>query len=590
MIPDAKALSLTQVIDDDVRYSIPDYQRSYIWSDEQANELWTDLMDVYVTNPDDRHGEYVLGAIVTLQKKSDTIEIVDGQQRLVTLTLMFCALRDTLKEFSIEQDEGFRRIIGMFDRSKLKNYIHLHNSTDDRILQDIVLGNPLKTKQSSDSEKAMKKNYKMFLHLSRELWKKFDLTNGDASSALWRIQAIIEDLKAKIYFVYIKIEDEELAYQIFQSLNSKGEELNQADLIKSYLVKQSNRTKYINDRWYNIFKSVKKPDNLIYASVLSRSAAPKDIRKRDLYREAKKICTDQVQIDTYLNNLENDLEIIEHLDNPESLRHNTKRDRNKLVHLFYGLNKINAQYFRRPIITACREWGLDDQKTLMLTDCLLKFFFMYRTIGDRGIDILRHIARTITKKIINDKDLDEIFWVILKDDISERVKDRLIIGDFKKQFPSRLFKLTAPIAHYILASIEFKLQIEGAEMQNHLYNLEVEHIFPQTPEQEHWPNSDELKDSLWRLGNLTLVPRGWNPSFKNYSFKIKKHGKIDGQPGKKSYLTSGIILNKKYLKYDKWTKVEIVAREKLLTDKLVYKLKIWDLSEYSGRAKKPHSV
>ena len=68
MIPDAKALSLTQVIDDDVRYSIPDYQRSYIWSDEQANELWNDLMDIYVTNPDDRHGEYVLGAIVTLQK------------------------------------------------------------------------------------------------------------------------------------------------------------------------------------------------------------------------------------------------------------------------------------------------------------------------------------------------------------------------------------------------------------------------------------------------------------------------------------------------------------------------------------------
>ena len=138
-----------------------------------------------------------------------------------------------------------------------------------------------------------------------------------------------------------------LAYQIFQSLNSKGEALNQADLIKSYLVKQSNRTKYINDRWHNMFKSAKKPDNLIYASVLSRSVTNKDIQKRDLYKEAKKTCIDQMQIDTYLNNLENDLEIIGYLDDPESLRHNTKKDRNKLVHLFYGLNKINAQYFRK---------------------------------------------------------------------------------------------------------------------------------------------------------------------------------------------------------------------------------------------------
>ena len=233
--------------------------------------------------------------------------------------------------------------------------------------------------------------------------------------------------------------------------------------------------------------------------------------------------------------------------------------------------------------------GPDDPNTLMLTDCLLKFFFMYRTIGDKGVDILRHIARMVTRQIINGKDLDEIFWMILKDDISEHVKDRLMIGDFKKQFPSRLFKLTSPIAHYILASIEFKLQIEGAEMQNHLYNLEVEHIFPQKPEQEHWPNSDDLKDSLWRLGNLTLVPRGWNPAFKNYSFTIKKHGKSNGQQGKKSYLASGIVLNYKYLNYDQWTKAEITAREKLLTDKLVYKLKIWDLTEYSSRAKKPRS-
>ena len=54
---------------------------------------------------------------------------------------------------------------------------------------------------------------------------------------MWKIADIIQDLKDKIYFVYITILDEEQAYQVFQSLNSKGEELNQADLIKSYIVK-----------------------------------------------------------------------------------------------------------------------------------------------------------------------------------------------------------------------------------------------------------------------------------------------------------------------------------------------------------------
>ena len=586
MLADAGSRTLGQVFDGHVCYRVPDYQRSYIWSDEQADELWNDLMETYENDPDGKNTEYVLGAIVALRKR-EIMEIVDGQQRLVTLTLMFCAIRDALNEIDMGENIDLRQnIIKKVDRAKSKSdYIRLHSPADDSTLQKIIRGRVATKTNPSKSEQAMIKNYGMFLQRSRTLCGRCGLTNGDGSNGLWKIADIIQDLKDKIYFVYITILDEEQAYQVFQSLNSQGEALNQADLIKSYIVKKSSNKTHVSQRWDTMFKDTKNPDNLIYESVLSRSVGSKDIKKRDLYKKAKKACTNQTQIDTYLENLEKDLEIIKYFEEPESLRSKTK-NRNNLIYLFYGLGKINATYFRRPIIAACREWGLDSSKTLALTDCLLKFFFMYRTISNKGIDILRRTARTVTQYIIDNKDLDEILWIILKDETLEQVKNYVNSEDFKNEFDERVFSLKNPIAHYILASMEFYLQPHGSQMRDHLYELQVEHIFPERPNKQNWPNLDDLHGDLHRLGNLTLVTGDWNKAFRNSSFKVKKHGDENERKNqRKSYMNSEVLLSKKYLKeYGRWTRQEIVAREKKLN---MLAHMIWDLSNYASRAKKP---
>ena len=354
-----------------------DYQRRYVWSDEQAEELWIDLMGGYEEDPSAENTPYVLGALVVLEhnKKAD---IVDGQQRLVTLTLMFCAIRDALKKISVNDKKVLENIIKKIDKSKLEHdYIHLHDTKDNNTLQKIVKGNSEGEKLPTVSQRAMIKNYGLFLKHSNMLCEKCVIKNKSSVDGLLQIQDIIEDLKKKIHFVRIEVPDKEQAYQVFQTLNSKGAELNQADLIKSYFVKKSKNEKCINERW-KMFQDKKNPDKLIYESVLSRSTKIKDVKVRDLYKNAKEECKTQKQIDTYLENLENDLEIIGYLDYPESLRRKIKKNRSKLIHLLYSLENIKARYFRRPIITAFRVWGIDDSKTFDLIDCFVKFFFMYR--------------------------------------------------------------------------------------------------------------------------------------------------------------------------------------------------------------------
>ena len=174
---------------------------------------------------------------------------------------------------------------------------------------------------------------------------------------------------------------------------------------------------------------------------------------------------------------------------------------------------------------------------------------MYRTISNKGIDILRRTARTVTQYIIDNKDLDEIFWIILKDETLEQVKNYVNSEDFKNEFDERVFSLKNPIAHYILASMEFYLQPHGSQMQDHLYELQVEHIFPERPENRNWPNLDDLHGDLHRLGNLTLVTGDWNKAFRNSSFKIKKYGdENEGKNRRKSYMNSEVLLSKNILK------------------------------------------
>ena len=572
-------------------YHIPDYQRPYIWSDEQAYELWNDLMEVYEHDLNDKHTEYMLGAIVVL-KKSDWLEVVDGQQRLVTLTLMFCAIRDALKEIAMKSNTKLPEVTidQIYQTQSNCERIKLQSSEDDDMLQKIIRGTFTKNEDlTSKSQRAIGKNYEMFLKRSMDLCKKCLTSNESIADGLWKISQIMHDLKNTIYFVYVKIDDENQAYQVFQSLNSKGEDLNQADLIKSYLVNQSEDVdkKRVTQRWEDMFKDLAKPDDAIYESFLSRSNEPKDIKKREMYKKTKINCQTPSEINMYIKNLEKDLMIINYLENPEDLGVKTKKNRNNLIHLFHGLDKIKAKYFRRPIIAACRTWGPDDPKTIQLTDCLLKFFFMYRMIGDHGIDLLRSITRTVTKQIINNNDLNEIFWTILKDDTSGQVKDYVNLEEFQKKFKEYICALpNNRVAHYILASLEFQCQPEGSSIRDNLYDFQVEHIFPPHPKRADWPNLDELGVHLHRLGNLTLITDDWKKSFQNASFKTKKSGQdnTDETP-RKCYINSEIILTKDLKKYDQWTPQNIIKREELLSKSAS---KVWSLSDYTERANKPN--
>ena len=92
---------LSEILNGNVRYVVPDDHLSYEWKKEQAEEFWEDLMHDYIENLDNKRDEYLLGPIVIVSRQdNDSLyDIVDGQQRMITLTLLLCAIYESVQNY-----------------------------------------------------------------------------------------------------------------------------------------------------------------------------------------------------------------------------------------------------------------------------------------------------------------------------------------------------------------------------------------------------------------------------------------------------------------------------------------------------------
>ena len=595
----ADRVSLADVLGRQQRYEVPDYQRPYMWKDVEVEDLWADLMNHYMDDVNARSDGYLMGSIVTLSDpSSNKHNIVDGQQRLVTLTLLLCAMRDSIRKHTSQRSGSDRanleNLIKEIDvlivDQNGKGLIELNDGNGTSVLSEIQESrhsyDGLKQQRKTtkrDSVKRLIDNYKNLMLETDKLCDRCNLDSTGVSliEAIQVLRNIINDMKEKSFFVRIDIFNEDYSHQVFQSLNSKGRPLNEADLIKSYLMKlgktNTQSFKWLGAKWDEIVKNRDdKVDLLLYESMLSRprsDQSSKDPRKKYLYRFVRdKYKTDE-DAKTYLKEIEKDAEIIALLDDPSSLPDKFPVE---LKHSFFGIKQIGARYIRRPIIAACREWGETERSTSLLVDCLLKFFFMYRTIGESNIDTLKKISKKTTQQIVSGDELGMIIPTILNSDKASGASN-VDEGVFKKKFKEEILELNHDVAKYILISLEHQLASPGGISPTIAgSNLELEHIFPEQPNNE-WLDSEKLEPHRCRLGNLTMMPASWNKHLSNRSFKDKKSG---WEKNSVCYEKSSLKLNQQYLKdYENWTSKEIKDREEKLCE---LAFGVWTLEKYRG--------
>lgn len=229
------------------KYIVPRFQREYSWKSEEVAELWKDISSsIKVANGTCVNLEYFIGSLVLVgQDSSPEMKIVDGQQRLTTITILLSALTQSFKDISENNlaDGLYYLYIEGKDNTN-QPYFKLINETPKPFFQrSIQHYTKEELETSSEEETKLLDAYKFFyqaltLESIKSNFRNFDTINGAEPE---KHKAVLNSVRDQILnylkVIYITVTDEEDAYTIFETLNARGMSLSAVDLIKNLIFK-----------------------------------------------------------------------------------------------------------------------------------------------------------------------------------------------------------------------------------------------------------------------------------------------------------------------------------------------------------------
>lgn len=563
-------------------FVVPVYQRNYDWQDDNCKQLFSDIIRVIETGR-----EHFLGTICFKMNSSRERSIIDGQQRLTSITILLKAIYDFDDDEDIKSDIKdtylFNKGHGI-DTEFLKYRIHL-NKRDDAVYH--VLLNTDK-KKYDEKLTVSQKNSRVYQN-----YLLFYMMVSDYVSEGGSVGDILETL-CKLTIIALEI-TEENPQEIFESLNSTGLDLTNVDLLRNYLLMQfdhSIQTDLYEKYWSQIEDSIGVNhmeqffvDYLIFkkrSDSITINGRRNHITERSLYVAFKDYYLNILRGTNYDKTSECFADLLYCADIYKQFIFTDDIDVDKLTPLakkLYFLLNINDSSKARSLllyIFDLRERGkIDDEMRNIVVDGIASMTFRARLCKAKGIN--RQFAGNVMIRLDEVTDYSKFinhFWQAITVGkgsyafpTDAEFEDALINKDLYQVLRSRGMK-------YLLYTLEEYSPFPKGLPSFSDDTLTVEHIMPQklNAQWKHYLTRESMSQyetSLHRLGNLALT--NYNGEMSNKEFKEKKQI----YKGSKFYYTTRI------LEYDKWQVNEIDDRSKKLAEEC---LKIWTLPKaYQGK-------
>lgn len=546
------------------QFVIPVYQRNYDWQEKQCKELLDDIKEVGASTENVMH---FIGSIVCVCNDEYTTEeveklvIIDGQQRLTTVTLLLIAMYHFYKSTGNEKAEQIK-----------EDYIINKNAREEGIKIKLKAT----AKNAEELEKLIEKEYKKsgdeFSNVLSNYW--FFRNNINEEN----VDVVYEGFK-RLLFVEIRLErNKDDAQKIFESLNSTGLNLTEADLIRNYVLmeldpKEQERL-YVN--YWNEIESNTRIGMKSYMSDFVRDYLimlhHEIVNKKDVYSSFKsRFRQETMNAEEVLRELLRFSEIYKNLINPKTC---TDKDiAEELEYIRYM--EINVSYpFLLPLIRDYEEKVID-KATLINILQFVQTYACRRFVMDLPTNTLNKIFMVLYRQVNKDDYEKSIYKYIL----TRLGKSRMPTDyEIEKQLPTKDFYLSkSQMRLYILEKIENynnkeKIPIIGNG------DITIEHIFPQNPDSKWRRDLSEGDYTEFKtlythtIGNLTLS--GNNGNLSNKSFQEKKELNVDGK--EQGYRYSRMWLNRDLGTIDKWN----VENYKIRSKKIVKRFcEVWKIPQ-----------
>ncbi len=560
-----------QLIGNGISYRVPPFQRDYSWGEDEWDDLWQDIVETIHMGGEETH---YMGYLVLQSTGDRTLNIIDGQQRLTTLSIVVLAGLKHLQrlvragvdaksnEARLDQIRG--TYIGERDAVTLnvipKLTLNRHNN---RYFQDqlIRLADHLPQRGYNVSERAMRAAFIWFDRMLGE-WLKGRDDKGAA------IATFVDEMSHRLFFTVITVTDELNAYRVFETLNARGVQLSSTDLLKNYLFTILDRANVhqreldrLEDRWAALVDRLGDERFSNYLRVFWNSRRPGRVRETGLFRVVRDAVRTAPAVFTLVDDMEADLETYLLLVNEPA---------SGVSHEVAGtIRELQLFRVRQPLamLLAARRVLSDDEFARVLR-AVAVISLRYNVIGslatgDQETLYIDVVGRIIRGEFSTARALIDAFApVYVADD------------QFKATFAQRAINTRhgtgRKLVRHLLTRIERQVSGNVQDEQTPVYS--IEHVLPERPGDgwNHFSDQDAA-EYVYRLGNMTMLETGLNRDLGNAEYPEKRM----------AYEDSRFAITRRIAEHnDTWTPQRIDAHQNWLAQQATA---VWRVAELSDR-------
>ena len=571
------------------KLDLPMFQRDYSWEDEEVNKFWDELEKTMESiRLEQFMGQIVLGSYQPLIIPEDGIlknfyNIIDGQQRITTVSIFLCALRDVASENKSPdiakdiqryittssdppaQDNDFIVTLGYSDKDFFKDFIQFEFN-DRRKKKNTDYDRLKSIGEIKRSNELIFNAYLFFIKKIKEKSKNY--TTAEKANYITRLK---DRVVRNFFFISVRLPDINEGSQIFETMNAFGERLEATDLVKNLIfmqrqskgvpvstleseliewndaiakLKKVNPSRFLRHYWLSKYKDTENPVTIESLYTTFKTKAENDSGF------AEQLLDDVREY--------SDIYMVLHLPGNYSAFAKNDKTKKKAIDALNGLDAMNASRAFPVLMSTFKNFPSRFPRMCRLIEILV---FRYSLICNLDAKRLEKTFNEISVAFENvdknnhqaAKDVFDSKFQLLKNKIPN-------VEQFKNSFRFKS-SYTSKAARYLLSRIE--LSKGSGELLLNSKTLSLEHIFPKSPSEEC---KTEVEDDLINLlpktgsiGNLTLILGKWNQNMSNkpYSDKLETYKKSD------------IKITKELSNINSWSSKEVEKRCMLFLDKCI---------------------
>lgn len=547
----------------DKRFIIPVYQRKYNWKLDNCRQLYEDLKKIVIDHRESHFFGSVVSEVVPNGSKIE-YHIIDGQQRLTTITLLLLAICNLIKEGQIQAsvprlNEQISQRFLISPWAEEEDRIKLKPVKNDRVALEKLFGD----EEDFDRRSNLTQNYNFFC----EMLLKEDVSAEEIFAAV-----------GKLEIISITLDSSDNAQLIFESLNSTGLALTEGDKIRNYVLMglpAKVQGEYYEKYWAKIERCT---DNDVSSFIRDYLSIKQQLTPtiNHVYGAFKSYAQkSEIHVDVFLMDILKYARLYEKLCTCRSGLHEQRLD--DCMYRMKRLETVVTRPFLMEVLKLNQDGKLDKDEVLQVF-LIVENYLLRRNICEVPTNALNKIFLNLNREILRcdnttEQYVDKLIYELLSKKESGRFPDD---EEFAAALSSKqVYQMRGKYKAYLFERFENFGTVETKDVYTHLDQgtYTIEHIMPQhlTPAWMEALGKDALEiHAVWlhRLANLTLT--GYNPNLSNKTFQEKRDAEEGG------YKASGLKMNQKLADKDVWTLTELEERNE---EMVRLALKIWKRPE-----------